>query len=146
LDLAHDPVGVTQNVPSRESEEADARVEQPILAPVVVRKSVPVSTSVIFDAESLSLVEEIRTADEPAPSVVNGNLGLRTRKAAKNKKHSESRFHWRLRSRLDQVEHTPKVLNPTAPGVGACPRGQTFELDATVVQCLVGDDHGLDEA
>jgi len=70
-DLAYYRFGVSENVRAGEAEQTDAGVEQPVLAPVVLGEGISVKASVVFDAQSVLLVIEIRAAYEPTPTVMD---------------------------------------------------------------------------
>jgi len=74
-------------VPCCEAQEAHSCVEQSVLTAIVFSEAVSMKPAVVLDSESVTLVVEIRTADEPAPPIVNGDLYLGSREAAEDQQH-----------------------------------------------------------
>jgi hypothetical protein len=66
-------------VASCESEKAEASVNQPILAAVVVDQTVPVRAAVIFETELLGRVVKVGATEKAAVFVVERDLGDRAR-------------------------------------------------------------------
>jgi hypothetical protein len=58
--LHHDPVRTIQEVARSEAKQPDAGSDESVLAPVVLRKTRPVGASVIFKAEPMIRVVEVR--------------------------------------------------------------------------------------
>ncbi|OLC20719.1 MAG: hypothetical protein AUH27_03410 [Chloroflexi bacterium 13_1_40CM_66_19] len=101
-DLTYYRIGVSENIRAGEAKQTDAGIEQPVLAPVVLREGISVKASVVFDAQPVLLVIEIRAAYEPTPTVMDRHLCLWPRQSAKDEDHAQSRLHRGLRGGLDE--------------------------------------------
>src|SRR5712691_8010152 len=102
-------------------------------------------SAVISDSESVTLVVEIRTADESTPLVGNGNMCLGAREASQEQQHPQPRLHRGFCSRLCKFEDTPKAGDAWSPDVGFCPRAQQGNAHAPSMESGVSDNHRLCE-
>ena len=74
-------IGGVEDVDGREAEQPNARIEQSVLAAVVLGEGVAVGATVIFEAESLVAVVQVRPPDNSQETIANGYLRLRPRQA-----------------------------------------------------------------
>ena len=89
-DLVDDGFGVMEHVGGREAQHTNTRTQQEVLAPVVVlRESRPVDGTVVFDAQSLRSVVEVRSADGPSVCVANQHLQLGSGKPREHQQHPQ---------------------------------------------------------
>src|SRR5207245_4866842 len=84
-------IRVSENIRAGEAKQTDAGIEQPVLAPVVLREGISVKASVVFDAQPVLLVIEIRAAYEPTPTVMDRHLCFWPRQSAKDEDHAQWR-------------------------------------------------------
>jgi hypothetical protein len=81
------------------------------LSPIVFGQLQAVNAPVVLDAQSLLLVKEVGTTDEPAPSVVDRHLRLRAGKPGQDEEHAQARLHGRLSGRLHVLQHLAQFLD-----------------------------------
>src|SRR6266851_10518706 len=81
-DLFDDQRGAVQHIGVSEAQQPHTGVEQFVLAAVVLGQRLTMDATVVLDAESGFLVEEIWSPQEPAPPIMDRNLRLRPRETA----------------------------------------------------------------
>src|SRR6266851_9510887 len=137
--LSQDVVLVVHHVRGCEAEKPDAGHEQPILAPVVLDESRPMSVAVIFNGQSLLAVVEVRASDEDTLLVANGHLQFRTRKSVQHEEHPQARFHWRFSLGISELQDAARCSHAFASCLTVDPASQVGASDKTRMERLVGD-------
>jgi hypothetical protein len=75
--LVDHEVRIVMDIGCSESEEPKSRVEEPVLASVVLGKAVPMDSSVVLDSKAMIRVIEIRAPDKSTLAVMERYLSLR---------------------------------------------------------------------
>jgi hypothetical protein len=86
--LHYNRVGCSVHIRCSETEQTKGCANQAVLPAVVVDHTIPMVAAVIFDGQPLEPIEQVRTTQEVASIVMDGNLNLRLREPRKHEEHS----------------------------------------------------------
>lgn len=111
-DLANCQLGRLIDVAGREAQDAEAGVDEGVLAPVVLHQSVAVVSAVEFDDQTGAGVVEVGAGDGPTICVGKRDLDLGPRHSPSQQEPPQSRLHRGL-GRLGDCE---QPTEPPGPG------------------------------
>ena len=102
-------------------------------------------STVVFDSQALTAIQQVWPANETALDVTDGNLSLGPGKSGEHQEHPQPSLHCGLGLRLGQVNNTPKPSDALGSRMPGDMSAQLGDGDKRSVKEQVGGYNAFDQ-